>query len=64
MNYEQRLDAVVCCAWESWILNGLDIDEDMRAQTVKTVQDAAANVYADGMTDSEWLKAVLARLQK
>ena len=44
LTYEQQHDAVVTHVWEHWTQNGLDLDPDERAQTLHSVQDAAAYV--------------------
>jgi hypothetical protein len=62
-DYETRLDMVVTAAWETWTKNGLNMDYDMRAQTAKTVRDAAANAYVEDYTAVEWRDATLARLR-
>ena len=62
MNYETRLDMIVTNAWETWTENGLGLDDDMRWQTEKTVQDAANNTYIDDISDIDWLAATLRRL--
>jgi hypothetical protein len=61
-SYDDRCDMIVTCAWETWTKNGLGLDDDMRYQTERTVQDAANNVYTDDITDTEWLAATLRRL--
>jgi hypothetical protein len=63
MTYEQRFDMVVTHAWETWTKNGLNLDDDMRVQTTKSVQDAAANVYTKSMDDVEWVQATVRRLK-
>ncbi|MPZ19545.1 MAG: hypothetical protein GEV06_16735 [Luteitalea sp.] len=60
--YDQRLDTIVTHAWEIWTKNGLRLDDETRAETTKTVQDAAANSYVDDISDRDWLAATLARL--
>ena len=62
-HHEQRLDTIVTHAWEAWTNNGLGLDGYDRAQTTKSVYDAAANTYLDDMTDEQWLKATLEWLQ-
>jgi hypothetical protein len=62
MDYETRLDMIVTHGWETWTKNGLNLDPDMREETSKTVRDAAANTYFDGITDTDWLAATLKRL--
>jgi hypothetical protein len=62
LDYGTRLDLVVTHAWETWTNNGLGFDSDTIDQTTKTVQDAAANTYADEFTNMEWLAATLKRL--
>ena len=61
--YEQRRDMIVTNAWETWTKNGLGLDAEMRAETEKTVADAANNTYYDDITDEAWLAATLARLR-
>jgi hypothetical protein len=62
LDYETRHDMIVTHAWERWTKNGLGLDEEMREQTTKSVQDAATNTYCEGMSDIEWLDATLQRL--
>lgn len=62
LTYEQRHDMITTHAWEQWTKNGLGLDDDMRVQTTKTVQDAVTNTYTDDINDSDWLAAALARL--
>ena len=64
LTWEQRYDVIVVHAWETWTGNGLGMDEFMREQTTKTVQDAATNVYCDDMDDMAWLKATINRLDR
>jgi hypothetical protein len=60
--YEQRRDDVATAAWEIWTNNGLRLDEDEREQTGKSVNDAVANAYQDGVNDAQWLRLTLDRL--
>lgn len=60
--YEAQRDRVVMAAWERWTKNGLGLDTEGVEQTTKSVRDAAANTWQDGMRDDEWLAATLARL--
>ncbi len=62
MTYESHLDTIVTHAWEIWTKNGLRMDAEIRRETEKTVKDAAANSYAEGMSDVEWLAATVKRL--
>ncbi len=62
MDYETRRDMIVTHAWETWTNNGLGLDDEMRSETTKTVQDATSNAYTDDLDDSAWLAATLARL--
>jgi hypothetical protein len=59
MDYETRRDAIVVAAWETWTKNGLDLDDDMKVQTEKSVQDAVNNAYIEGISDKDWLAATL-----
>lgn len=61
-DYETRRDMITTHAWETWTKNGLGLDEDDRAQTTKSVQDAVNNAYIDDISDSDWLAATLKRL--
>ena len=61
-SYEARRDMIVTHAWEQWTKNGLGLDNEDRAETEKTVQDAVNNTYTDEISDTEWLAATLARL--
>jgi hypothetical protein len=61
-DYETRRDMIVTHAWESWTKNGLGLDADDRAQTEKTVRDAANNTWVEGINDVDWLAATLRRL--
>lgn len=62
MDYETRRDMIVSYAWAKWTKNGLGLDDDERVQTTKSVQDAVANTYVEGMTDLDWLAATLKQL--
>ena len=62
MTYEQRRDTIVTHAWEKWTKNGLNLDDEDRCQTEKSVQDAVNNAYVDDITDKEWLAATLSLL--
>jgi hypothetical protein len=62
MDYDTRRDRIVTHAWEAWTKNGLGLDDDMRKETTRTVQDAANDAYHDGVTDLQWLGATLKRL--
>jgi hypothetical protein len=53
---------VATAAWEIWTNNGLRLDEDEREQTGKSVNDAVANAYQDGVNDAQWLRLTLDRL--
>ncbi len=64
IDYETRLAAIAARVWENWTNNGLDLDDDMRFQTSRTVYDVACNAYGDEYTDEEWLSATLAALSK
>jgi hypothetical protein len=59
MDYETRRDAIVVAAWETWTKNGLGLDDDMKVQTEKSVQDAVNNAYIEGISDKDWLAATL-----
>ena len=61
--YETRLDTIVTHAWELWTKNGLGLDSDDRAATLRSVQDAANNTYIKGIRDLDWLNATLKRLR-
>jgi hypothetical protein len=62
-SYEDRLDTIVTHAWEQWTNNGHDMDDDARVQTEKSVYDAAANAYVDGIDDCDWLRLTVIRLR-
>lgn len=62
LTYEQRRDMIVTHAWETWTKNGLNLDDDMRRKTEKTVQDAVNNAYTDSISDLDWLAATLRAL--
>lgn len=62
-SYEDRLDTIVTHAWEQWTGNGRGLDADEREQSLKSVRDAAANTYHDGIDDLAWLDATVARLR-
>ncbi len=62
MTYENRLDMITTHAWETWTANGLNLDDEMREQTAKSVRDAATNTYTDNINDTDWLAATLKRL--
>ena len=62
MTYEQRRDMITTHAWEKWTKNGLNMDQEMRQETERTVQDAVNNTYYEEIDDIEWLNATLARL--
>jgi hypothetical protein len=59
----RRRDMIVTHAWETWTKNGLGLDDDMREQTTKTVQDAVNNTYVDDIDDGDWLSDTLNRLR-
>lgn len=61
-SYEDRRDMIATHAWEKWTKNGLNLDDEMRQETEKTVQDAVNNTYTDDISDTDWLAATLARL--
>ena len=61
--YETLRDQVVLSAWERWTKNGLGLDFDDREQTLKSVRDAAANTYQEGFSATEWIIAILSRLE-
>jgi hypothetical protein len=53
----------VCTAvWETWTHNGLNLGPDEDHETMCSVQDAVTNTYVEGINDTEWWKAALARL--
>lgn len=62
-DFEIKLETIATRAWERWT-NGLDLDDDLRFQTMRTAQDFAGNSYGSGMTDKEWLSATIAALEK
>jgi hypothetical protein len=62
-DYETRHNAVAVAAWETWTNNGLDLDLDEREQTTKSARDAATNTYVEGIDDTAWWKATVARLR-
>lgn len=62
LTYEQRCDMITTHAWETWTKNGLGLDDEDRAQTTHTVQDAVNNTYHDEISDIDWLAATLKRL--
>lgn len=62
-SWEDRLGTVTIHVWERWTKNGLNLDQDEREQTLKSVRDAATNVYVEHMDDLEWYDAALARLE-
>ena len=62
LSYEDRRDMIVTHAWETWTKNGLNMDEDMRRETEKSVGDAVNNTYVEDITDTDWLAATLKRL--
>jgi hypothetical protein len=62
-SWEDRLETVTMHVWERWTKNGLNLDQDEREQTLKSVGDAATNAYAEHMGDLEWYDATLARLE-
>jgi hypothetical protein len=62
LTYEQRCDMITMHAWETWTKNGNGMDDDMRRETERTVQDAVNNTYCDGIADTEWLATTLRKL--
>jgi hypothetical protein len=58
-NWETQYDAVVLHAWEQWTQNGLGLDTEDCAQTIKSVQNAATNAWQDGMADDQWIYATI-----
>jgi hypothetical protein len=60
LDYKTRRDHVATQAWEIWTQNGRDLDIKQRETTTKYAQDAADNAYIDGITDMQWLDAVIA----
>jgi len=62
LDYDTRRDMIVTHAWETWTKNGLNLDEDMRRETEKSVQDAVNNTYVEDISDRDWLAETLKRL--
>jgi hypothetical protein len=63
MNWDLRFDAVAQAAWETWTKIGLNMNRNARDETMRTVYDAATNVWIDGMSDAQWVAATLKRLR-
>jgi len=61
-DFDHRRDTIVTNAWERWTNNGLNLDDEDRSETEKTVRDAANNTYVEGIGDLDWLAATLKRL--
>jgi gluconate kinase len=59
MTWDDRFDMIVTHAWEAWTSNGEGLDDDMREQWMKTVQDVATSAWVNDMTDARWLAATL-----
>ncbi len=64
IDYETRLAAIAERALENWTNNGIDLDDDMRFQTMRWAQDLACNAYGDEYTDEQWLSATLAEMKR
>jgi hypothetical protein len=47
--------------WSEWINNGADLDDDMVAETRKTVQDAGTNAFTAGMSVTDWHDVAMRR---
>jgi hypothetical protein len=60
--YETRFITIVSDAWDIWTNYGSGLDQDEVEETQKSVTDAAANTYVDGIIDSDWIHNTVARL--
>jgi hypothetical protein len=56
-------DAIAISIWEISTGNGRDLDRDLWDSHMQNCDAAAANTFYDGITDSEWHAAALARVQ-
>jgi hypothetical protein len=62
LTYEQRRDMICTHAWKIWTNNGSGMDQDMREDTAKSVNDAVANTYVEDIDDMDWLAHTLQSL--
>jgi hypothetical protein len=57
--YVARRDAIFYAAWE---VHGVDRDDDMWFEKKQTLNDAVNNSYYAGISNGEWLRKTMSRL--